>query len=388
MNNLVLKKGADHEAFVAWLEENGIAFKQMKRLKRHFRVEGFPEHEDILSVEEDKLIGGAAQQALTLNPNMTGSWQLMRTIRRKAPYPTRPLKKSHDSFFEAVLDGTGVDIHIIDTGVSDDITELASPSRLVYTYFATADTGTHGDDNGHGTACAVLAAGSVHGIARGAEVLSYKALSASNSGAISDIVDCMDQTVVLYGARSNPAVVSMSLGAEGNSIIVNAAMDDMIDEGMVVVIAAGNDSEDLGSFVSTFAESDDAPIVVGGSSYDDWSYMDGDAGTNWGTRVDILSPSRLTETIRATDDGGGPDTTRLFSGTSAGCPIVAGVMACYLQGLPKLTSRAQALAAKAYLLDKATTGAAKFHSVHEILPDRIVYLDPKQTVNVIPGINA
>jgi len=388
MNNLVLKKGVDYDAFADWLTEKGIIFTRVEGLPRHFRVEGFPEHPHIHFVEEDAVVKGDAAQPLTLNPDMTGAWQLLRTIRRRAPYPTRPFSEPQNSFFDANLTGAGVDIHVIDTGVSNDVTELATPGRLIYQFFAIPDTGTNGDDQGHGTACAVLAAGSVHGIARGANVLSYKALNSGNTGSISDIVSAMGNALTQYNGRSNPGVVSMSIGGTGNNASVNSAMDDMIDAGMVVLVSAGNGFTDIGTFDSTYTEADPDAIVVGGTMYDDWSYFDGRFGTNWGTRVDILSPSKLTETILATDAGGGPSVTRLFSGTSAGCPIAAGVMACYLQGLSKLTGRSQVQAAKQYLLDVATTGAVKIHPIQPVLPDRIVYLNPNQSVNNIPGINA
>lgn len=387
MNNLVLKRGADREAFIAWMNENGIQFEEINGLPRHFEVEGFPDHPDIQFVEENKTLK-ANLQPLTINPDMTGAWQLARCTRRRPPYPSAPLKKSHDTFFNASLDGEGVDLYIIDSGISRDVTELLWDGGRFYRWYnVIADEGSNGDDNGHGTACAVLAAGSVHGFARAAYVSSYKCLSADGSGNTSHIVSAFGQARSDYLSRNRPGVVSCSIGGYGTSSSVIAAIDDMIDSGMMFFVSAGNGYEDLGVIDYNYAEADSDSVVVGGTMYDDSSYFDGKFGTNWGDRVDILAPAKLTQTIRATDAGGGPAVTRLFSGTSAACPIAAGIMACYLTGFPKLTGRTQVRAAKQFLISKATTGLVRPHPATPVLPDRIVYLDPTQTKVYIPGIN-
>ncbi|MCK5234119.1 MAG: S8 family serine peptidase, partial [Candidatus Aenigmarchaeota archaeon] len=94
------------------------------------------------------------------------------------------------------------------------------------------------DDNGHGTHVAGTAAGngSLKGVAPDAKLLAYKVLDAYGSGSSSDVIAGIEQAV-----NDSADVISLSLGSSGNpDDPASVAVDNAVDAGVVVVVAAGN----------------------------------------------------------------------------------------------------------------------------------------------------
>ena len=153
------------------------------------------------------------------------------------------------------LDGTGVGIAVIDSGVYPTHHEIAynGVSRLT----ANIDGGHFGetkDEYGHGTFVASIAAGSNHigpgdytGIAPGANIINIKALDASGVGSSTNIIAAVNWCVANRFAY-NIKVINMSLGAPAVDSYRNdplcLAVRAAHDAGIVVVCAAGNDGKD------------------------------------------------------------------------------------------------------------------------------------------------
>jgi subtilisin family serine protease len=104
------------------------------------------------------------------------------------------------------------------------------------------------DDHGHGTHVAGIIAGEgnkFRGVAPGAKILAYKVLSSSGSGYESDVIAGVDKAV-----EDGADVISMSLGVsyywfeDCYEEALSSVVDSAVDNGVVVVIAAGNDGED------------------------------------------------------------------------------------------------------------------------------------------------
>ncbi len=100
------------------------------------------------------------------------------------------------------------------------------------------------DDHGHGTHCAGIAAGNgtLKGVAPDAKILAYKVLNFWGSGYESDIIAAIERAI-----NDSADVISMSLGMSYYwfdncyDVALSNAVENAVDAGVVVVIAAGND---------------------------------------------------------------------------------------------------------------------------------------------------
>ena len=120
------------------------------------------------------------------------------------------------------------------------------------------------DDNGHGTHCAGTVAGDgvVRGVAPDAKLIGYKVLDEGGSGPFSGVIDAIERAVDPNedGDFSDHVdVMSLSLGLDcqfgynencGPNDPTSVAVDNAVESGVVVVIAAGNSgpsSETIGT---------------------------------------------------------------------------------------------------------------------------------------------
>jgi len=136
------------------------------------------------------------------------------------------------------------------------------------------------DDNGHGTHCAGIAAGSgkggLKGIAYDAKLYAYKVLDYSGSGYMSTLILGIERAVDPNNDTNfddKVDVISISLGGGGNpDDAASQAVDTAVDDGVVVVIAAGNEgpsSQTIGS-PGTARKA----ITVGATYKKDYGYME------------------------------------------------------------------------------------------------------------------
>lgn len=219
------------------------------------------------------------------------------------------------------LNGAAVDVYVIDSGVAPH-PELAG--RLEPGVDFVDDTrsgpadGTN-DCNGHGTHVAGIVAGTDTGVAPNATIIPVRILDCAGSGSSNDVIAAADW-IVEHHRNGEPAVANLSLIGPGADVLDDAAQR-MIDDGITVVVAAGN----LGVDACTMspARLPDVITVAASDRNDerpDWS--------NDGPCVDIHAPGdRITSLA---PDGG----TSLRSGTSTASPHVAGVAALILASEP------------------------------------------------------
>jgi subtilisin len=139
------------------------------------------------------------------------------------------------------LDGSGVTIAVVDTGVSAH-TELSGRLETVPGFVSDGqgDVDVYTDIDGHGTPAAVLAAGANLGVASAARVIGVRACDVSGKCRASDITRAVCR--VLARPDVNPAklVLSFSFGGDTPISSLRDVLEYAVSKGTLVAAAAGN----------------------------------------------------------------------------------------------------------------------------------------------------
>jgi len=219
-------------------------------------------------------------------------------------------------------DGAGVTIYVQDTGVRathQDFGGRASSALDVTSGSAVecnGDLNCAADRQGHGTHCAGTAGGQNYGVATAASVRAVKTLNDQGSGARSWQYVAIDWVTV---SGTKPAVISMSLGGSGADPGYTTVIDAAVENGVTVVVAAGNSNSDACNFSPAFAAN---AITVGSTTSTDTR----SSFSNYGTCVEIWAPGSSVVSLSSSSDTG----TSTKSGTSMACPHVSGAAALVL----------------------------------------------------------
>ena len=222
--------------------------------------------------------------------------------------------------------GRGVTVAIVDTGVAcEDHGPFSRGSDLASSWckqgFNFVDKNPHAnDDNGHGTHVAGTVAQSTNnglgaaGLAFAARILPVKVLGESGSGTTVDVADG-----IRYATDSGANVINLSLGTSRPSRLMREAIAYAIDNGVVVVAAAGNN----GRWVEYPGAFDGVIAVSATDSSDKIARF-----SSRGKEVDIAAPG--VGVIQQTICNRGRDRCERYpelSGTSMATPHVAAAAA-------------------------------------------------------------
>ncbi len=274
----------------------------------------------VASIEPDRVLRASVDQ--------TGApWGLDRIDQRGLPL---------SGAYSYAGNGAGVKVYVVDTGVRSTHAELRGRVAPGYTLIEDG-MGTE-DCQGHGTHVAGTIAGSTYGVAKGATIVPIRVLDCLGAGSSSAVVAGLDW-ILTFNAGA-PAVVNMSLGGSP-SVIVDSAVQRLIDNGITVVVAAGNSA-----YSACLASPARVPaaITVGATQSDDARAQ----YSNFGPCLDIWAPGTdITSAGIASDTA-----TAVKSGTSMATPHVAGAAALLKGATPSLTPAGVASA----LIANATPG--------------------------------
>ncbi len=229
-----------------------------------------------------------------------------------------------DDTYEYTYTGAGVQVYIFDSGIRKSHEDFGGRATCGINLISTE---TCTDLNFHGTHVAGTVGGTISGVAKGVQLVDVKVLDKSGRGSFSGILTGLEY--VIAQKQNNPTipmVINMSLG--GNVVLpeVEDAIDDAVNAGIVVVVAAGNSALDACEQTPAYVSS---AVTTGASNMDD-TRAD---FSNFGDCVDIYAPGVDIVSAYYTGD----DEYAYASGTSMAAPHIAGVAALYLEVNPTWT---------------------------------------------------
>ena len=142
------------------------------------------------------------------------------------------------------LNGQGIKIGIIDTGIDFDHPDLhgyGTSGRIAGGYDYVNTDKRPIDVNGHGTEVAGIigANGSFSGMAPKSQLFSYKVSSTGEAVSSEYIIQAISRAIV-----DKMNVINISLGVNGTNGELENAVDEAVKKGIVVVVAAGNNGPD------------------------------------------------------------------------------------------------------------------------------------------------
>ncbi|KAG5634712.1 hypothetical protein H0H81_001009 [Sphagnurus paluster] len=208
--------------------------------------------------------------------------------------------------------GAGVDVYVVDTGVHIAHSTFGDRARWGATFGGYASA----DGNGHGTHCAGTIAGSQYGIAKAANIIAVKVLSDGGPP-----------------RHLPPEDLKNLIQYFGTSPALDSVVTALTNQGIHVIVAAGNSNTDAGSTSPARAP---GAVTVGASNIADARA----SFSNYGPVVDIFAP--------------GQNVISSWIGSTTATPHVAGLVA-YLIGLQgnispaDMTSTLKSLSLKAVI---------------------------------------
>ncbi|RKF74024.1 Subtilisin-like protease 2 [Golovinomyces cichoracearum] len=228
-----------------------------------------------------------------------------------------------DYRFDDDADGEGVVVYVLDTGVRITHEDLGLRGEMAANFVDDVET----DQNGHGSHVAGIIAGEKYGVAKKASIVAVKVLDEKGQGSNAMVLQGIQYVAadVMRRGIAGKAVVNVSIGGP-KSEALNAAIEAITEDGVVVVVAAGNSNKDAKTFSPASAPS---AITVGAID----ARNDTRARfSNFGEKVDIFAPGVKVESIGIKND----HDTKVMSGTSMASPHVAGLAACLISAEPEL----------------------------------------------------
>ena len=266
---------------------NGFAAKlslgQLAALKRN---------PNVVAIEQDQLF--------TIDATQSGAtWGIDRIDQRALPL---------SGTYTYNTTASTVNAYVIDTGIQTSHSQFGGRAAVAYDALG----GNGQDCNGHGTHVAGTIGGSTYGVAKGVKLWAVRVLGCNGSGSTQGIINALNW---LATNHRKPAVANMSLGG-GYSSTLNSAATNLINAGVFLAVAAGNESQDACNVSPASAP---GTITVAASDRTDTRA----SFSNYGGCVDIYAPG-VSITSAWINSG-----TNTISGTSMASPHVAGVGALY-----------------------------------------------------------
>lgn len=321
----------------------------------------------VFAVAAAALLGNGTALATTYNPATDGH-SMFNTARFTGAEP----------WWNAGYTGAGIDVAVIDTGVSP-VEGLAAPGKVIYgpdlSLESQAPNLRNLDTNGHGTFMAGLIAGkdatltapyanapatAYRGIAPDARIVSIKVGVADGGVDVSQVIAAIYWAIEHKNDNGlNIRVISLAYATNSTQKYVDDPLAFAVEQawkrGIVVVAAAGNSGYQKGGGAPGLATPANDPFIIGVAGLDQMgtalrsddrigAYSTSGCGATC-KKPDIVAPGSHLQGLRVPNSyidanyPGGRLGDRYFrgSGTSQATAITAGAVALVLQKYPTLS---------------------------------------------------
>ena len=207
------------------------------------------------------------------------------------------------------ITGRGIKVAVFDTGIDLNHNELSVAGGISFVEGVTS----YNDDNGHGTAMAgIIAAGlngqGIAGIAPDVELYSVKVLDKDGMGRYSYIIQGIE-----WAIANGINVISLSLGSNQYSQILEEAINLAVENNILIVAAAGNGGANNIMYPAAYPQ----VICVGATNGNNTLAT----FSNYGFQLDLVAPGTSIVTT------GRNNTEVTIDGTSPATQHVAGMAA-------------------------------------------------------------
>ncbi|AFZ50895.1 S8 family serine peptidase [Dactylococcopsis salina] len=235
------------------------------------------------------------------------------------------IDRNHPDLFDNIWENSG---EIPNNGEDDDGNGFVDD---VYGWNFAGNKNDTSDLQGHGTHVAGTIAGrddgvGVTGVAHNAQIMPVKVLGDDGFGTYQGIANG-----IVYATQNGADVINMSLGGPNPSPIIEDAIEYAVDQGVIVISAAGNEAQEEPAAPGVFA--DEFGVVVGSvNRSNQQSSFSNEAGED-PSMIYVTAPG---EDIYSSIPGGDYDS---WNGTSMATPHVAGIVTLMLEANPDLSDQ-------------------------------------------------